>query len=127
MRISDALSEAVDIVVPFANGAKLNVTYRPVSYTIEQLDKLAEETVRREGETDEEFKERRRKATERIIDMVQNVLVAWDLTDNNEVVIDFNSREEMRTQVPLNVMTGILAEIRKTQSSGEAGRPSAAI
>lgn len=127
MRVSEALSEAVDIIVPFANDVKLNVTYRPMSYTIAELDKLAAEAVKREEETEEEFKERRKKANERIIDMLQNVLVAWDLTDNNDVVLDFSSREVMRESVPLNVMTGILHAIRKNQSSGEAERPSAAI
>lgn len=127
MRISEALSEAVDIVVPFANGVKLNVTYRPMSYTIAELDKLAAEAVRRQDETDEEFKERKKAANERIIDMVQNVLVAWDLTDEKEVAVDFTNRETMREQVPINVFTGILHAIRKNQSSGEAERPSAAI
>jgi hypothetical protein len=127
MRISEALSEAVDVGVPFANGVILNVTYRPMSYTIAELDKLAAEAVREEGESDEAFKERRKKSTERVIDMLQNILVAWDLTDNDEVVIDFMNREEMRTKVPLNVYTGILNAVRKAQSSGEAERPSAAI
>lgn len=127
MRISEALSEAVDIVVPFANNVNLNVTYRPMSYTVAQLDKLAAETVKREGETDDEFKERRKAANERIIDMVQNVLVAWDLTDESDVAIDFRDREVMREKVPTNVFTGILHAIRRHQSSGEAEKPSAAI
>lgn len=114
MRISEALSPTRDIVVSFT-GASLNVTYRPVSYSVEALDALAAES------TDE----KRAKAS-RIIEMIQNMVVAWDLEGDDEVAIDVADTERLR-KLPMNIFTAILQAVKKDQSEGEAERPSDAI
>jgi len=113
MRISDALSPARELTVPF-QSAELHVTYRPISYTMEQLDEIQAKTEETGGSAEE-----RRARLDRVLDIMTRLVVSWDLTDDEDVVINPENRDAMR-KIPMNVFTEILAAVRKDQSAGEA-------
>lgn len=114
MRVSEALAKAKPLVVEFESGA-LHVEYRPSSYTVEELEKLVEE----DGQGG------RRGNPARIIEMIQQMLVSWDLEEDTGGVIDFKDTARMR-RLPSSIFAAILTAVRKDQSAGEASSPSAA-
>lgn len=114
MRISDALAKARPIVVEF-EGESLNVTYRPSSYTVAELESLVEE----------DGTGQKRANPQRIVEMMQQMLVKWDLTEDDGVPVDFTNTERMR-HIPTPIFMGILTAIKADQSAGEASSPSAA-
>ena len=144
MRISEAISPSTPLAVPFAGGAVLNIEYRPTRVTLAQMEDMlteAEEAEKAQAAEKEaadaasasgdEKKEkaselviaRRRVAMvrERLIKQVLEMLVAWDLTDDDgENVIPLT--EEGVRIVPLNVFAEIVKAVRRHQSAGESGK-----
>ena len=119
MKISEALSKARDIQV-FFEAAVLNVTYRPVAYTYAEMESLTEN----DASLGKLSKEERTSRLNRIIELIQRVVVAWDLEDENGVTIDPQNEESLRV-VPLNVFTEIMKAVQQDQRvSGEAESPS---
>lgn len=116
MRISEALAPARDIEVRF-EAAVLNVTYRPAAYTIEEIENL-------EAADGDSTPEQRRVRLERLLDTIGRVVISWDLTDDNEVMINPTDRAMLRSSVPTPVFTEIMKAIREDQKVGEAERPS---
>lgn len=123
MRLSQAVSEAKDVKVTFAGGATLAVTYRPLSYTVREMD-----AARADAEN-----------TDRIIDTMKRLIVRWDLTDDDDrpIALDFPydevdgkqvpSPDDPLRDIPTNVFTEILTAIAEdAKPSGEASRGSAA-
>lgn len=68
MRISEALGGIKDLAVEFAGGGVLNIRYRPSSYTVADLSNIDDEA---------------RKDPYRIITMIRDMVVDWDLEDND--------------------------------------------
>lgn len=116
MKISEALSPARDIEVRF-EAAVLNVTYRPAAYTIEEIETL-------EAADGEKTPEQRHARMERLLDTIGRVVVSWDLTHDDESMIDPLDRATLRTQVPTPVFIEIVKAIREDQKVGEADAPS---
>jgi hypothetical protein len=118
MRISEALSRSSNIEVMFEAGAVLHVTYRPVSYSLRELDEMEAVTVQKGG-TAEQRKER----LERVAGMIGKLVISWDLESDDGVVLDPTDIEAMK-DIPSNVFTEILSAVKAHQSVGEAARPS---
>ncbi len=116
MRISEALAPARDIEVRF-EAAVLNVTYRPAAYTIEEIETL-------EATDGEKTPEQRKARMERLLDTVGRLVVSWDLTGDDDVVIDPTDRATLRTSVPIPVFNEIMKAVREDQRAGEAERHS---
>lgn len=109
MRLSDAKSHAREIIVSF-EGGDLHVSYRPMSYTVEELDRLGDDAAVKDMSAEE-----RKARIGRIIEMITQVVASWDLTeDDGETPIDPADTVRLRS-VPINVFTEILAAIRKDQ------------
>lgn len=122
MRIDEALSESKPLAVKF-NGGVLNIEYRPPSYTIEEM-------VAADADKDN---------PERLIKMIQDLVVAWDLTRlakvaiapavgndftesivEQEVPVDVTNPEDVRRYVPQNIIMGIIKAVREDSNvSGE--------
>ena len=83
MRISEAQSKSREPTIDFDHGAVLYVTYRPISYTLEELDALTAITEAVGGDA-----QARRSRANRVAEMISRLVISWDLTDENEVVID---------------------------------------
>lgn len=118
MRISEALAPTREIEVRF-DSAVLNVTYRPAAYTIEELERLEEN----DGD---KTPEQRRARLERLLDSVGRMVVSWDLTNDDETMIDPRDRDTLRRSVPLPVFNEIMRAVREDQRAGEAERHSSA-
>ncbi len=119
MRVSDALSPVRELDVQFAEDV-LHVSYRPISYSLEELERIQEESVT-PGNTPAERRDRIR----RLAALISKLVISWDLTDENDVVVDPTDVEALRL-LPLNIFTEILAAVRRDQQVGEAHAPSAA-
>lgn len=123
MRISEADTEAKDIDVQFGK-ATLHVTYKPLTYTVREMDALA-------GSRD----------AGQIIETMKRLVVAWDLDDKqgNRVPLDHPMDDVMQEDgsgpsgrkrpadddplrdVPSHIFTGIIQAVGKDQTpSGEA-------
>lgn len=150
MRLSQAVSPAEKIIVPFANDAKLEVMYRPASYTPNELDRMQEEA-REKGKT--------KRGMKSLVTSMRNMIVSWDLTDDNDVPIsleapavlldeDGSTRYEPKVDddgkpmfhedgspvftdepltepdpmmdVPINVYMGVMKQVNTEQQAGEA-------
>lgn len=109
MRLSEAVSPARTIPVPFVN-ATLQVEYRPMSYTPEELDAMQAKAL--------EAKDAKA-GVDSMIDSMLNLLVGWDLTDDEDNPIPV-TREGLR-KVPLNVYTAITQAVAKDQAAGGEG------
>lgn len=115
MRLSDAVSPARPITVPFV-GDVLNVEYRPMSYTPEQLDKMQADAAKAKDP---------KAAVAGMVDQMLKLLVSWDLTqDDGSTPIPITA-EGLRG-VPLNVYTEVMRAVARDQTSGEVDAPSAA-
>ena len=112
MRISGALAKAKPLDVAF-EGDALHITYRPLFYTVEELEKLV---------ADEASGEKKIEPS-RIIDLVQQMIITWDLTEENGEPIHLTDRARLK-QLPSSVFTVILQTVKADQSVGEAERPS---
>jgi hypothetical protein len=113
MRISDALAKARPLTVEFDSDS-MNITYRPSSYSVEKLEQLVEE----DGSE-------RKVAPRRMIEMIQNMVISWDLLEDNGEPIDLQNTARLR-QLPSSIFLTILNAVKADQSAGEAERPSAA-
>jgi hypothetical protein len=71
MRIDEALGGSKDLAITFPTGSVLNIVYKPSSYTVEEIASL-------DGEA--------RKDPRRIIRMVRDVVLKWDLEDRYGIV-----------------------------------------
>lgn len=105
MRLSEALSPATWISVPFSGGHSLNVKYRPSSATIAEMQSMV-------GESPED-------QMTRVIHQIQELVEDWDLTqDDNETKVPLD--EESLRHVPVNIFREIIKAVAKHQNSGEA-------
>lgn len=108
MRIDEALGESKPLAVQFGK-AVLNVVYRPPAYTIEQM-------VEAQNDGDN---------PERLVTMIQDLILEWDLTRiekvivepngdpvDREVPVDVTNRDDVRKYVPTPVINGIIRAIR---------------
>lgn len=131
MRLSDAVSPAEEIVVPFANDEKLTVMYRPTSYTPNELDKM-------QAEAAEKGKSKR--GMKSLVASMRAMIVSWDLTEDDGSPISLeapapllSNGEEQRDgngdvttepdpmmDVPINVYTEIMKAANRAQQVGEA-------
>jgi hypothetical protein len=111
MRISGALAKARPLRVQFEDDY-LNLTYRPASYTVRQLQEIQDE-------------ESKRTDPARVVEMIQKMVVDWDLTEDDGVKVDLANTERLK-DIPTPIFMAILREAREDQSVGEAPRPSAA-
>jgi D-alanyl-D-alanine dipeptidase len=111
MRIDEALAESKPLAVKFG-AVVLNIEYRPPSYTIEQM---------MEAQGDKEN-------PERLIEMLQDLIVGWDLTriekvpydpettagpHEREVPVDVTNADDVRKYVKMNIIMGIIKAIRE--------------
>jgi hypothetical protein len=113
MRISGALAKARPLTVEF-EGDTLNITYRPSSYSVAELEKLVDDDAA--GKKPQPV---------RIIEMMQQMIVTWDLLEENGEPIDVQNTERMK-ELPTSIFTTIMQTVKVDQSAGEAPRPSAA-
>jgi hypothetical protein len=110
MRLSEALSPATWLTVPFAGGAVLNVKYRPSSATVAEMQKMTA------GSQDEQV--------EQIIKTIQELVEDWDLTkDDGETKVGLD--RDSLIHVPANIFRAIIMAVAKHQQSGEAESSSA--
>ena len=121
MRIDEALAESKPLAVRFGQS-ELKIEYRPPSYTIDEM--VA-------ADADKEN-------PERLVKMLQDLIVGWDLTRiekveagsgeggekkvliDREVPVDITSAEDVRKYVPNTIIMGIIKAIRADNDvSGE--------
>ena len=115
MRIDEALGESKPLAVKFGRGV-LNVEYRPPNYTIEQM-------VAAQQDKDD---------PERLITMLQDIVVGWDLTRveqwvnevgetvEREIPVDITNRDDVFKYVPSPIIMGIVKAVREDNDvSGE--------
>jgi len=116
VRIDEAIAETKPLKV-FFGDAVLNIEYRPPAYTIAQMTEAAAD----------------KGNPERLISMIQDLVVGWDLTrteklldDNGEQVgeqeipVDINNDEDVRLYVPTTIIMGIVKAVRSDNDpSGE--------
>lgn len=115
MRISDAKSKSRDVAVRFETG-DLNVTYRPISYTINEAERLTSES----SDLAKATPEQRAAKMSQLATTISNLVVAWDLEDDEGVTIDPQNAEALR-DVPMNIFNEVIRAINEDQKpSGEA-------
>lgn len=129
MRIKEALSDIKDLVVEFPGGGRLNIKYRPSSYTVADLSDIDEEA---------------KKDPYRIITMIRDMVIWWDLEDNSgepialalppgtgnvitsdgeQVRTKFDKKELLKKdpiarEVPITLLVGIIRAVNEDQSAG---------
>ncbi len=102
MKISQATAEEKPLAVKFGE-ATLNVVYRPLTYTVTELEKMEAGDAR----------------AAQVVDSMLRLLVSWDLTDEDENPVPLT--EEALREVPTHIFTGIMQAVGKDQTpSGEA-------
>jgi hypothetical protein len=104
MRISEALAEEKTLTIPFGESV-LTIQYRPPSWTIEEVDGMQND----EGT----------KKTERLVEMIQRVIVGWDLTDDSGELVDCTEPAAIR-KIPITILNKITKAIREDNGPGEA-------
>lgn len=120
MRISDAKSESRDVAVRFETG-DLNVTYRPISYTINEAERLTSES----SDLAKATPEQRAAKMSQLATTISNLVVAWDLEDDEGVTIDPQNAEALR-DVPMNIFNEVIRAINEDQKpSGKRKGPGA--
>lgn len=120
MRVSQALSKSRQIAVEFEEDS-LSVTYRPISYTLEEVDRIQADTTATGGTESE-----RQARMNRVAEMISRLVVDWDLVDEDDVKISTKDLAALR-KIPFNVFSEIIRAVRDDQQVGEAQRPSADI
>lgn len=113
MRLSAAVSKANTIEVEFDNEETLKVEYRPASYTPAQLSKMRAES-EAAAENDEDA------ALSRMVDTMLQLLVSWDLTEDDGTEIPL-TREALQ-HVPLNLFNEVISAVGEDQQAGKARR-----
>lgn len=129
MLIKDLLASEKTLAVEFASGSSLQIKYRPSSYTVSDISNIDEEA---------------KKDPYRIITMVRDMLVDWDLesapgvsvpielppgsgnfvtTDGEQVKTKLDKQKLMETDpisihVPIFVLVAIVRAINDDQSAG---------
>lgn len=102
MKISQATAEVKTCEAKFGE-ATLHFEYRPLTYTVEEMERMQEGTPRAGA----------------IVDSMLKLLVSWDLTDDDEQPIPLD--EDALRKVPSHIFTGIMQAVGKDQTpSGEA-------
>lgn len=115
MRISDAKSTSRDLAVHFESG-DLNITYRPISYTINEAERLTSDA----ADLTSASPEQRAAKMGQLAKTISNLVVAWDLEDDNGITIDPQNIDALR-DVPMNIFNEVITAINKDQRpSGEA-------
>lgn len=110
MKLSEALSPSVWIAVHFSGGAVLNVKYRPLRLTLEEIERL------REAEQADQ--------TEAMLSQILNIVEDWDLTeDDGETKVPLT--REALVKIPTNIFTAIVTAAARHQNAGEAAGSSA--
>lgn len=125
MRISDALKGETPLEVHFPSGSVLNITYRPASYTVAELEEI-------QGEKGN---------AGRIIEAIRRIVISWDLVDDEGrpvpldrptdamlTVIDGESGTVARSDppddqlrhIPTPIFREILRAVNEDQEPGEA-------
>jgi len=113
MRVSQAKSKAVDLEVVFEEGT-LQVSYRPISYSLNELDEMQAESVKTGGTQDE-----RKARMLRITTMISRMVVSWDLEDDNGEPIDPTNIEALQN-IPSNIFTEIIQAVKEHNEVGKA-------
>lgn len=110
MKISQAVAPKKDVKVPF-EGAELQVVYRPLTYTVRQMDEMAAEAEATGGG----------KATTRLLETIQKLVVTWDLTDEHDKLIviegDLTDDHPLR-DVPSHIFVAIIKAVNEDQTPG---------
>jgi hypothetical protein len=131
MRISEAISESTPLAVSFAGGAVLNIEYRPAATTLAQMEDMINLVEEAEADTTDEssktpdaaaiMKARIEGIKTRLIDTVKEMVVSWDLTEEDgETVISLT--DDGLRNVPMNVFVEITKSVQRHQSAGAAGK-----
>lgn len=117
MKLSQAGAKAKTIPVEFEGGAVLEVTYKPLTYTVNEMDAMR-------GETD----------PSRIIETVKRLVTKWDLTDDAEVPIPLDhpvdedgkpAKDDPLRDVPTHIFGEIIRAVGEDQQPDpEASRRS---
>ncbi len=113
MKISQATAEVKPLTAKFGEGV-LNFEYRPLTYTVEEMERMQEGTPKAGA----------------IIESMMKLLVSWDLEYDPETDAD-DEGEPLTGVVPLepdplrkipsHIFTGIMQAVGKDQTpSGEA-------
>lgn len=117
MRISEAVAETAEIEVPFGPHV-LHVTYRPLTYTVAQMDEMAKDE----------------KNTRRIIDTIKRLVVQWDLEQDDlvdesgkGVLVPLDHPEDEYETDPLrdvgtHIFTKILKAVGQHQAADAEGK-----
>lgn len=104
MRISEAIGDKKDLDVKFGT-AVLHIQYTPTNYTIAEMEDAVAH----------------REDPRRLIGLIQTLVKAWDLEDDDGVPIDLADGEAIRTKVGSIVLTGIVKAVKEDSvPSGEA-------
>jgi hypothetical protein len=102
VKISQATADSKPCSATFGENV-LNFVYRPLTYTVAEMEAMQEDTPRPGA----------------IIESMMKLLVSWDLTDEDDVVIPLEA-DALRT-IPSHIFTGIMQAVGKDQTpSGEA-------
>lgn len=131
MLITEAISPSTPLAIPFANGAVLNIEYRPSSVTLAQMEQMvaqAEEVANSQKEEKaavdksdsarlSRLRERLETAKKQLADNILDVVTAWDLMDTEKQTIPLTM--EGLTIVPSNVFTEIIKAIRAHQAGDD--------
>jgi len=126
MRLSAAVANARPIQVGFAEGAVLSVTYRPSKATPADLDRIAAEQEAAEEANKKAGRGKNRISRAEVRQMVTSMaelLVSWDLTDDNDNPIDPTDPDALM-DVPSHVFVSIMKAVGKDQTDPEADAPS---
>lgn len=113
MRLSAAVANARPIQVPFADGEILNVVYRPSNATPADLDALAEQAENAEAE--QAKGKINREVIRRNVESMADLLVSWDLTEDDEVT-PIPITVEGLSKVPMHVFNSIMKAVQKDQT-----------
>lgn len=106
MRLSEALSPATWIEVPFAGGGVLKVKYQPSRATLAEMQSLTA------GGSESE-------QVERIVERFLEMVVDWDLTeDDGETKVALEHDRLMN--LPANIFRTVLVAVMNHQNAGEA-------
>lgn len=109
MRLADTMGDPREIAVKFKKGS-LNVTYNPMRYTPEEIDKLQSDAKGDDAQA------------RRIAELGAELIVKWDLTapdengEDREIPTDADT---LYKKVPVDVLTTVVKAIQADQSSGE--------
>lgn len=109
MRLADTMGEPRDLGVQFKKGV-LNVTYNPMRYTPEEIDKLQQDANKDDA------------SARRIAELGAELIVKWDLTTQNETGDEYvipTDADTLYKKVPVDVLTTVVKAIQKDQSAGE--------